>query len=132
MEAFLAYWLSWYILLNEAEDELNQYFFLLINQIAKGVKFALAPLFLRSLYAMLYGWQYHPCSGKIQLSHACGIELPLDICIRQVSFNCPKINGVSCSDHGRGDTSRRLEENKDDWHAQASGMEVANGKATCH
>lgn len=60
VEAFLAYWLSWYFLPSEPEDGLNQHVFPLAIIIAKGIKFALDPLFLGSLYVRL-----DECIGNI-------------------------------------------------------------------
>lgn len=45
VEAFLAYWLSWYIFSSGSEGDLNQHIFPLAMEIAKGMKFALVPLF---------------------------------------------------------------------------------------
>lgn len=41
------------VLPSKLEDELNQYVFPIAIQIVNGMKFALAPLYLRSLYVML-------------------------------------------------------------------------------
>lgn len=47
VEAFLTYWLSWYILPSQLEDGLNQYMFLPIHQVVKGSEFTLGTLYLR-------------------------------------------------------------------------------------
>lgn len=66
VEAFLAYGLLWYVLLSGPVDGLHQYVFPLSIQIAKGVRFALSPLYLGSLYAQLDVLrEYHPTSGSI-------------------------------------------------------------------
>lgn len=46
MEAYLAYWLSWFVLPSGLEDGLNPYVFPMTIWLAKGEKLALAPLFL--------------------------------------------------------------------------------------
>lgn len=45
------YWLSWYLLWRGSKDGLKPYVFPLAILITKGEKLALAPLYLRSLYA---------------------------------------------------------------------------------
>lgn len=52
VEAFLAYWLPWYILLSGPDNGLNLFIFLLAIQIAKGSKLALPPLYLGCLYTI--------------------------------------------------------------------------------
>lgn len=53
MEAFLSYWLSWYVLLSNRKDVLDPYIFPLAILIAKGVWFSLASLCLSSIYTLL-------------------------------------------------------------------------------
>lgn len=52
-KAFVAYWLSWCMQSNELEDGLNPYFSSLAILITKGIKLALASLYLDSLYVRL-------------------------------------------------------------------------------
>lgn len=54
VEAFLAYWLSYFAFLSPLEDGLHSYAFSLAVLLAKGNKLALAPLYLASLYVRLY------------------------------------------------------------------------------
>lgn len=49
LEAFLAYWLSWYFLPSGMDDGLHQFVF----PLAKATKFALALLHLGTLYARI-------------------------------------------------------------------------------
>lgn len=57
VEAFLAYWLSWYMLANRSEDSLNPYIF---------------PLKILGLliWARWMDREYHPGSGSIWLGHS--------------------------------------------------------------
>ncbi|KAK9280620.1 hypothetical protein L1049_014315 [Liquidambar formosana] len=50
LEAFLSYWLSRYVLEGAPEDGVNAWVFPLTIKITKGEQFALAPVFLGSLY----------------------------------------------------------------------------------
>lgn len=64
------YWPSWHVLLNRPKDELNPHVFPLAILIARSMRFALAPLYLGSLYI---GWvcsKLNQCSGSIRCCHA--------------------------------------------------------------
>lgn len=53
VEAFLAYWLSYFVFLSSPKDGINSYVFPLVVLLTKGNRLVLAPLYLGSLYAWL-------------------------------------------------------------------------------
>lgn len=53
LEAFLAYWLSYFVFSGPPEDGVHSSMFPMAVMLAQGRKFALAPWFLGSLYAQL-------------------------------------------------------------------------------
>lgn len=53
-EAMLSYWLSWFVFSSRPEDGIHPFVFMMAIVLAKGERFALAPIYLGSLYVRLH------------------------------------------------------------------------------
>lgn len=101
-----------------ARDRTNLYAFPILIQIAEGMKLALAPLYLGSLYVRL-----HKCVSNVPramgrydvISHRRTSTSSSDH-VGEVLGDSPEIVGVACSGHEEGGTGRRLKEDKNSWY----------------
>lgn len=101
--------------------------------ITKGVRFALAPLYLGFLYTRTNKSVGNTIRvvGRYDIVVHVDPQLLVITPLGEVLNHRPDACGVSRSGHRGGDVGKWLDLNEDTGHIQASGMEVAKHKAIC-